>query len=228
MAAKRLTRKQLLKEPDEFITFTGRVIAWVKAHPRQLTIGAGAVIGLAVILVGYRYIDERRAQAASRLLSRGLATYEQSLASDGQGKTLESVRSDFDKLVDDFSGQPAGHLGLVYYGQILLGAGKYQEAAKMLQRAWTDLGNDPGLANIILGSLAEAFLQAGDKTAAITQFENLVSGSGTLYKDAAMFQLGVLYLESDQAEKGKEMLTRLTETFPASMYTNMAREKIAG
>ena len=228
MAAKRVTRKQLLKEPDEFISLTGRVVAWVKAHPKQLAIGAGVFVGLLVMVTGYRYIDERRAQAASRLLSQGISTFQQRLESGDKSEALEAVRSDFDKLINDFSGQPAGHLGLVYYGQILLGAGKYEEAVKMLQRAWTDLGNDPALANIILESLAEAFLQAGDKTAAITQFEKLVSGGGTLYKDAAMFQLGVLYFESDQAEKGKAMLTRLTETFPASRYAEMAREKIAG
>ncbi len=228
MAAKRVTRKQLLKEPDEFITFTGRVVAWVKAHPKQLAIGVGVIVGLLVMVTGYRYINERRAQAASRLLSRGMTAFQQRLESDDKGVALEAVRSDFDKLINDFSGQPAGHLGLVYYGQILLGSGKYEEAVKMLQRAWTDLGSDPALANIILDNLAEAFLQAGDKTAAITQFEKLVSGSGTLYKDAAMFQLGVLYFESDQAEKGKEMLTRLTETFPTSRYADMAREKIAG
>lgn len=228
MAAKRLTRKQLLKEPDEFLTLTGRIIEWARTYPKQLAIGAGVVLGVLVIVFGYRYINQRRAQAASHLLSKGLATFQQQVDSNGKDKALEAARPDFDKLIHDFSGQPAGRLGRVYFGQLLFQAGQFQEAVKELQRSLSDFGQDPALSNIILGSLAEAYLQAGDKTAAMTQFEKIASGSSALNKDAAMFQLAILYLEGDQAQKGKEMLTKLTEEFPTSMYTEMAREKIAG
>ena len=39
---KRVTRKQLLKEPDEFITTTGRIIAWGRKYTRQVAYAAGA------------------------------------------------------------------------------------------------------------------------------------------------------------------------------------------
>ena len=228
MAAKRLTRKQLLKEPDEFLTLTQRVFEWIKANPRQMIIGAGIVIGVFALAAGYRYFNARRTLEASRLLSQGLATYQQQLTAGDQEKALEAVRPDFEKLVKEFSGKPAGRLGQIYYGQILLKAKKPEEAETLFQRAWSEYGSDPALTNIILSGLAQAYLQAGDKKAATAQFEKIVAGSDTLNKDEALFQLGLLYLESDQAEKSKEMFTQLSENFPNSIYAEMAREKTAG
>lgn len=228
MAIKRVTRKQLLKEPDEFFTLTGRVLAWVKAHPRQLTMGAAVLAAAVLIVSGYRFFNERSAREASRLLSQGLETYRQQMESQDPAKALEAVQADFDELVKAYRGQPAGRLGHIYYGQILLAAQKTREALALLEQARDDFDDDPALANIIFNNLAAAYLQSGDKAAAMAQYEKIVSGANATHKDTALFQLGVLYLESDQAEKGRQMLKQLGEDFPDSTYAEMAREKIAG
>ena len=124
MAAKRLTRKQLLKEPDEFITLTGRTIEWVKTHTKQVVTGVSIFITAVLLVVGYRCSEEQRARAASNLFSKALETYQQQVEEKDQAKVMEEIRPEFDKLVETYHSQAAGRLGQILYGHILLNADK--------------------------------------------------------------------------------------------------------
>jgi len=39
-----VTRKELLKEPDEFITTTGSVMKWIRENPRRFGVGLAVII----------------------------------------------------------------------------------------------------------------------------------------------------------------------------------------
>jgi len=57
MAKKRVTRKQLLKEPDEFITFTGKLIRFGRAHHKELTYAVCAVFIIVIAFAAVRYFS---------------------------------------------------------------------------------------------------------------------------------------------------------------------------
>ncbi|UCG81064.1 MAG: hypothetical protein JSV60_01915, partial [Desulfobacterales bacterium] len=63
---KRVTRKKLLKEPDEFLTFSAKAIQFIANNRRPVL---GVVIGVLVVALafaGFRYfsnLSERRAYA---------------------------------------------------------------------------------------------------------------------------------------------------------------------
>ena len=141
---------------------------------------------------------------------------------------MEEIRPEFDKLVETYHSQAAGRLGQILYGHILLNADKPEAAVDMFKKAWDDYGDDPVLANIILNGLSVAYLRIGDKAAAMAQMEKIVAGSATTHKDAALFRLGLLYLESGQKDKGKDLFKKLSEEFPNSMYVEMAKEQASG
>ena len=53
MAKKRKkTRKELLKEPDEFITLSSKLIGFGVEHKNQLIYGLGIIVALALIVSG--------------------------------------------------------------------------------------------------------------------------------------------------------------------------------
>ena len=73
MAKKRKkTRKELLKEPDEFLTLTGRVIEFAVDHKNQLIYGLGIVLALAIILSGIRFFSIRAENKAAAMLNQSL------------------------------------------------------------------------------------------------------------------------------------------------------------
>ena len=59
MARKRVTRKQLLKEPDEFISFTGKLIQFSRQHDREITYAVSAFFIIVVALAAFRFFSNR-------------------------------------------------------------------------------------------------------------------------------------------------------------------------
>ena len=74
--AQKLTRKQLLKEPDEFITFSGKLIQWLTTYKRQATLAAGVVFVLLVATAGFQAYLHHAENKASALLTESLAQYQ--------------------------------------------------------------------------------------------------------------------------------------------------------
>ena len=73
MAPKRVTRKQLLKEPDEFITFSNRMIRLGAEYKQQLMIAAGFFCAVVLIYVGMQYVSARSRAKALNLLENAVA-----------------------------------------------------------------------------------------------------------------------------------------------------------
>jgi tetratricopeptide (TPR) repeat protein len=228
MADKHIDRKQLLKEPDEFFTTTGRVLEWVKAHTKETIYGLCAILGALIIISGYRYFDVKRAASASDLLGKTLNTYQIETAKSDAVQALGKVEADFKRLISDYSGQPAGRLGLIYYAHAGLAARQSDTAIDLYQRAMGHFGGDPSLTNILSLGLGAAYEQKGDTAAAIVQYEKIAQGASQANKPDALFRLGRLYKAAGQKDKSVEAFKRLSNEFPDSIYAAPAAEQAAG
>ena len=228
MALKNLSRKQRLKQPDEFITLTGRVIQWVRNNPKRVTAYVAALLAVVLFVAGYSYYREMRGRTASALLSKHLEGYRQASATKKPAQALSAAQPGLEGLAEQYSNQAAGRLAPIYLGHLLLNAAKPSEAIDYYKQMLASHGNDPLLAGVILNGLGAAYYQAGDQESAINYYARLVSGGHTLYKDSALFNLGILYQQTQKSAKAQEMFKQLAELFPDSRYAAMAQEKIAG
>ena len=111
MAKKRITRKELVKKPDEFITLTGAVIQWAQKNTKSLAYGVGTFFIIVLLLAGYRFYAENRERAAGALLSQSITAYEEALRHEKTPvEALAKVQPDLERLIDDFAGCDAGNL----------------------------------------------------------------------------------------------------------------------
>lgn len=222
MARKKVTRKQLLKEPDEFITLTSKVIQWCRQYPKHLTYGIGAVVAVIVVLVAVKTINDYRSRAAAELLSQSLS---QVKATEKEGfGPIAGMGDNFDKLIASYSGQPAGRLGRLIYAHVQLTGGAPDKAIDLYQKALKDFKQDPSLVNVIYNGLASAYEQKDATGEAIAYFEKISQGDDKLLKDRALFHLGRLYRLNNEMEKSQQAYSRLVSDFPDSIYTPMAEE----
>jgi tetratricopeptide (TPR) repeat protein len=226
MAKKRVTRKQLLKEPDEFFTTTGNLIQWAQEHTRSLLLGSGVVLGILVLIVSYGYYQQAQSDKATLLYHQAMVKYQNAGGEKEPAAALTAARPDLERLADQYPGQPAGKLGRIMYANLSLASQARDEAVSIYTSALKDFGSDIALANFIHNGLGAAYSQKGDFAAAIDHYEKIVNGTSTVLKDSALFHLGRLYEAMGQADKSQEAYRQLTADFAESMFAEIAKEKV--
>ena len=225
MTKKRVTRKQLLKEPDEFITFSNRMIKFGVAYKQQLMIGVGVFCAAVLIFVGMQYVFGRSQAKAFSLLENAIAGYDRALAQNGPEKALDVVAADFDLILKKYGSNAGGRLARVTFAQYYYAAGQPDRAITLYETALADFNEDPVYRAMIVGGLGYAYTLKGDLQKAISNFEQVVSGSAAGLKGDALFNLGLLYAQTGQKDKSIESFKRISEEYPASFYAEMAGGK---
>lgn len=227
MAPRKISRKQLLKEPDEFISFSARMIEYFQQHKNAVIGGAVAFLLALVLAVGIRSYINNQEKKAFVLLAGINQTYAETLNTKGPQAALEVVQSQLRALLDDYGNRTAGRLGTYLLGAALLEAGHVDEAVVNYRRALDHLEAYPGFREIILSGLGHAYEKKQDWEKAISFFKQIRESENDLMKDMALFQLGRLYQAAGRQAEGKMAFQELVNKYPNSLYAGPAREKAA-
>ena len=86
MARRRITRKELLRQPDQFITRSARVIEWAETNASSILYGVGAVLIVGALVGGWFVWQAKWHHQAEALL------YEAINAGDGGDVVLQADR----------------------------------------------------------------------------------------------------------------------------------------
>ncbi|MCG6911122.1 MAG: tetratricopeptide repeat protein [Deltaproteobacteria bacterium] len=228
MAKKRVTRKQLLREPDEFITFTGHLIRFGRRYQKEIIYATCAFFILVIALVAFRYFSNRAENTASDLLRQAMQKYETRRNDTDAAKAFVEVEPDFEHILDSYGNRHAGKMAVVVYANLCYEAGKTDKAIRLFEKALNDTGSKGEYRNLILSSLGYAYEQKEDLKAAVTYFEDIAGNDNPIAKDVALFNLGRLYEKLGEGEKSRKAFTRLISDFKDSVYYDLANEKMAG
>ncbi len=228
MVRKKFNRKQL-KQPDEFITFSGKVIQWGQKYRRQIGYAAIALLGIVLASVGYRYFDNRSEVKAFTQLSQANTNYAVQIQKTGaQEKAYEVVKADYQNILDNYSGKNAGKVARKTLADICFNAGRYDEAIDLYERSLKDFKKEPFYHSIILSDLALAHETNSDDEAAMQYFEMVANMPDAPSLDQALFHLAGLYEKAGKSEKAREFYEKIIAEHAGSIYTDIVKEKIAG
>lgn len=222
------TRKELLKEPDEFMTFSGKLIGFAVDHKTQISYAAAAIVALALIISGFRFFSIRSENRAATLLDQSLSKYEKSLNDQNPEAAYAAVSPDFGVIIDKYGSKPSGKIARLSFANICYDAGRYEQAIDLYQRSLTDFEKHPAIHNQVLSSLGYAFEQKEDYAAAAGYFEKLSQVEEPTMRGEALFNLGRIYDKLGQAEKSKAALTKILSEHQDFIYIDLVKEKMAG
>lgn len=226
--AQKLTRKQLLKEPDEFISFSGKLIRWLTTYKQQASLAAGIVIVLLVATAGFQAYQHHGENQASALLTESLAQYQAAMKANDPVKAYQTVEKSFTRLLDDYSARRMGKIAGIEFADICFRAGEFDKAISLYKTALDHFGSQPFYKNMILNSLGYGFEGKKDYQSAANYFEMLTSAEGNSLKDISFFNLAIVYEKMGNTEKSKALFARIVADYPSSMYFEIAKEKILG
>jgi tetratricopeptide (TPR) repeat protein len=226
--AQKMTRKQLFKEPDEFITFSGKLIQWLTTYKQQTTVAAGVVFALLVATAGFQAYLHHAENKASELLTESLAQYQTAMKSNDPVKAYQAVEKSFARILDDYAARRMGKIAGIEFANICFRAGEFDKAISLYKAALEDFSNTPFYKNLMLSSLGYAFEGKKDYESAVKYFEMLTTSTDSSLKDLSLYNLASVYEKMGNKEKSRATFARIAAEFPNSTYVEIAKEKSLG
>jgi len=222
---KKVSRKKLLKEPDEFITFSGKLIRFGRTYRLQLAVGLGALFAILIIVSGVRFFAIKGEQKAFAALKKAQANYEALIAESEPGEAYEKVKPQFELLLDKYSNRQGGRLARIVYAHISYAGGAYQDAIDLYQEALDDFKDNPLMSHGLLSGLGYSHEALNEDAEAVKYFEMIVDGPDQILKDEALFHLGTLYQKTGDYTESRKAFDTIVADYPDSIYLELAKEK---
>jgi len=224
---RRITRKQLKKD-DEFVSAAEVIFRWIADNAKALIVGIGTVVIIALLWWAASGWMSSRTDDASLLLHHATRTYEgePTAGSMAPAGDFEIAEAEFQQVIDSYGRTDQADMARLYLARIALSRGQTDEARVALVELARKHGDDVigRLANLDLINLRIASGQGAEVAA---DLEAMVTGQSTgLPRDAALYQLGVLFVEEGQPEKARTYLEMLVEEFPDSPFLANARQRL--
>jgi tetratricopeptide (TPR) repeat protein len=230
MAKKRKkTRKQLLKEPDEFITLSSKLIGFASEHKSLLTYSVTIVLALAVVFSGIRFFSIRAENKAAVLLDNSLTKYD-SLKNEKKipEEIYQALSPDFQLILDKYGSKDSGKIARLTFANICYNAGKYKQAIDLYQISLEDFNKHPLVRDQVVGSLGYAWEQLKDYATAAGWFEKLTSAPEPNMRAEALYHLGWLYDKLGQTEKSRAAYNQILAEHQDFIYLDLVKERLAG
>jgi len=227
MAKKRVSRarKRQLETPDEFISFSTRLLEFIIKNKSYVLAFSGAVLIIIAIFPATRYFSIKAENKAFLLLSQSMNKYESMLAATNAGKACLDMENDFNTIINKYSSKTAGKFARVLFANMYFKAGNYDRAIELYTTALKDFSNNQSVKDLILSSLGYAHEEKKDYATAVKYFEMLTKGPDSVLKDEALFNLGRLYSQTGESEKSIEAFQIIVNSYPGSIYYRLAKEK---
>jgi len=201
----RMTRKDILNTPDEFVTTTSSAIAWIKEHPQHFIIGI--VIVVCILAGGY-----------------GAYYWKTSRETDGMNAYMKAANNSQMTLqvAQEYSGTRAGKLAKLRLARLSLEQGNHKMAlayADEFINKWSR--KDIYHWQAILIS-ANAFMDQREFAKAVPLLDICIENASGDLKDQALFLKANALIAMGKPEDARKSLTALSDT-----YSEMARTILA-
>ena len=209
METKKITRKQLLREPDEFISLSSKVINYVTANPKRVTNVSIVILG--VILIGVIGFFFLRHQAESNRLA-----FNQVLALAHAEENTEKQIEILKGYLENQSGSERAALVAAELGGAYFKNGNYESAAATLENALEWLGSYPKSRIAVRLALAQSYEALSEYAKGVGLLLKNQQERGDFLKEENTLVLARLYKESGDREKARSTYEAFLQAYPES------------
>jgi len=226
MPGKKVPRKKLLKEPDEFISTTGKILQFFRTHRREVTLYG--VIGLAVLLTGaagYYFLlwQEGKAQATQHQ-ARQIYTeaFWATSAPEKQKEKYQSALEKFRESLSFYTRDKISQMAHLYIGHCHYALKEYPQAVA----AYTRCISGPYRA-IALDGIAHSFEAQGDFAQALEHYQKNTAQEGNPYFLEAILGVARCYENLKQTPNAVEFYEKALTKKPPERIANFIQRKIS-
>lgn len=226
MPGKKIPRKKLLKEPDEFISTTGKIIQFFRSHRRQVILYG--VIVLAILLAGaagYYFLlwQEGKAQAVQHQ-ARQIYTEALSSASspEKQKEKFKNASEKFKESLSFYTRDKISQIAHLYIGHCHYALKEYPQAIAAYTRCLSGVYR-----SIALDGIAHSFEAQGDFAQALEHFQKNTEDERNPYLLEAILGIARCYEALKQTPKALEFYEKALNKKPPERIADFIKRKIS-
>lgn len=228
MARQRITRKELLRQPDQFITRSARIIEWAEANASSILYGIGAVILAGALFGGWFAWQANRHHRAAALLYEALSAgdYGDAMQNTQQldlmVEALQDLVRDYDRT--SAAAQAYWHLGRLYFDRAdyVAAVEAYEQARQRLSN-----NNQSTLMDALI-SLNMAYAEEAQEACvqALKNFQAVLQApTATWLRGEAYLGMGRCHEQSDAPEMAAEVYNRALSDAEVNEFTRQILEE---
>lgn len=223
----KLDRKKLLKEPDEFLTVSDRVVKWGKVNLKLLVVTGSALVLAISLTLGIQTYLNHRANQAGQALAAVFDDFIACLVGQADAAQVEAASKGLSQVVEQYGATEAGMQARLALGELWLRQGQAEKAEKAL----ASLSEEPDLpstmAPLALAALGRSQEQRSKYAEAAEAYANAAKAAGP--QQAAIYRLDrarVLEGVGDKA-KAEEIYRDLAQQAKDPLIGQTARQRLA-
>ncbi len=230
MAEKKISRKELLKEPDEFLTWGAKTIRYVEENPRKAFAAVAAVVAICVVAMAYYSYRQYQVRAGHEALEKVYAPYHKASESTDavDPQTWDKLLADFDLVVQQYGSSPAGEVALLYSGHVLYKKNDLKGALQRYEKMQSTSLAEKGLGSLIIYHIAMTRMAMADYEQAVQLFDRLAKNTGSPYRREAHASIAKIYLTTGKNKEALQAYKQYLKMFPQAPDAAFVRVRIAG
>jgi tetratricopeptide (TPR) repeat protein len=229
VAEKKVSRKELLNEPDEFITVSSRAIIYARENTRSILIAGAVAVLVVMAYVGYGQYREYRKTVAHKAFESAHRQYEMISreTTPPKGEMLDQLLAEFDKVAAQFSGSIAAEKAKLYSGHVLYMKGDYKEALDRYNKMQSTSLATGGLMPLFLYHTGMTRLALKEYEQALTIFEQLSKEVNSPYRREAYASIARVYELMGKDKEAVQAYRQYLKMFPEAPDALFMKSRIS-
>lgn len=226
MAKKKITRKELLKKPDEFITFSARAVNFLGLHLRELKYFGYAIAVIAICYLAVQTYFRHVNKQGQNAYNTAYHSVTENMKPDADPEALKKSEELFRGVMDEYGLSKAARLALPQVGYLKFTEKKYDEAI-VLYRAFLDkVSGNTEYESLTRLALAACYEASGDPEEAIEALNPILEPPDGPFNEIAMLYVERLYRLVNQHEKAEKVLKDFIDKHETSPFLPMAKARL--
>jgi predicted negative regulator of RcsB-dependent stress response len=224
VAEQRLSRKEI-RQPDQFVSLSVQIAAWIQEHTSSLVYGVVAVaVGITLITGWWAWQKHREQQADIALYEAAKFMH---MPSANRTKAVEQLQ----KLVSEYGGTASAAMAYWHLGHLHFEGENYPAALTAYRQTQQRLSKDAQPLMVALVTLDVAYAQEASGTCdpdAITSFEAVLQLSAPWLRREAYLGIGRCYEYTGAPHKAVALYERaLSDKEIDEVTRQMISERLA-
>ncbi len=229
MAKKKISRKELLQEPDEFLSTTTRVLTYIQENPRTVT-GIAALIVVGILLAfGAVSYHKYRINKGHELFAKAYRNYSAAMISGSElsPEKLDGFFREFDQIAKNYGSLLSGEQALLYSGHVLYQMKDYKGALERYERMKSTKLAKKGLGDLIIYNLGMTRIALGEYEQAKDLFEQLAKIPDSPYGREAYAAIASIYEAMGKNKEAIQAYRQYLKMYPQAPDAAYVKTRIS-